>query len=176
MANGFLIPAESEAAGGPFASGPFRGQPCASAAGGASEAHSQGIANYVAGFAWAGRKRGIRLDLDATASQGGAGPQGGTGSVLRIGSDPDALRRLSLAATEPISKSSDMGGRFVALQQLPHQLRYRRATAAANQQEIGFMPQTSLGIAMKHSLAKVLCRCNAKRTAIEYHDQIKRLS
>ena len=45
------------------------------------------------------------MDLDATASQGDAGQQGGTGSVLRIGSDPDALGRLSLAAREPISQS-----------------------------------------------------------------------
>ena len=116
------------------------------------------------------------MDLDASSSQGDAGQQGGTGSVLRICSDPEALGRLSLAATEPISQSSDLGGRVVALQQLLHQLRYGRAAGAANQQEIGFMRQTSLRIAKNDSLAKALCNCKARRTAIEHHDQIKRLS
>jgi len=59
------------------------------------------ITNQLAAFALARRRRGIRLDLDATASQGDAGQQGGAGSVLQIGSDPDALGRLSLAAMEP---------------------------------------------------------------------------
>ena len=116
------------------------------------------------------------MDLDATASQGDAGQQGGAGSVLRIGSDPDALGRLSLAATEPISQSSDLCGRVVALQQLLHRLRYRRAARATDQKEIGFVAQTSLGIAMKDALAKALHRCKARRTAIEHHDQIMRLS
>jgi len=49
-------------------------------------------------------------------------------------------------------------------------------TGAADQQEVGFVPQTSLGIAMKDSLAKALRRCKARRTAIEHHDQINRLS
>jgi hypothetical protein len=38
------------------------------------------------------------------------------------------------------------------------------------------MLQSSLGIAMNDALAKALCRCKARRTAIEHHDQIKGLS
>jgi len=38
------------------------------------------------------------------------------------------------------------------------------------------MRQTSLGIVMMDVLAKALCRCKARRTAIEHHDQLKRLS
>ncbi len=49
------------------------------------------------------------------------------------------------------------------------------SSEAAGQQEIGFVPQTSLGIAMKDSLAKALHSYKAKRTAIEPHDQIKKL-
>ena len=116
------------------------------------------------------------MDLDASASQGDAGQQGGAGSVLRVRSDPDALGRLSLAATEPISQSSDLCGRVVALQQLRHRLRYWRAAGAANQQKVGFGPRALLGIAMKDALAKALRRCKVRRTAIEHHDQIMRLS
>ena len=56
-----------------FAGNDLRHQPTTCAAGGAPEAHSQGIANQLAAFPRAGRRRGIRLDLDATASQGDAG-------------------------------------------------------------------------------------------------------
>ena len=164
MANASLIPAESQAAEGPFRSNPFGGQPCAGAAGGSPEAHSQGIANQLAAFAGAGRRRGICLDMNTTASQGDAGQQDCAGNVLRIGRDPDALGRLSLAATEPISQSSDLCGRVIALQQLRHQLRYWRAAGAADQQLFWFLEE--------ELLAEVIGPSQAFNTTIEHHDQV----
>jgi len=65
--------AESQAIEGPFAGGSFGGQRCPGAADGAPEAHLRGIANQLAAFAWPGRRRGIWLNLDGSASQGDAG-------------------------------------------------------------------------------------------------------
>ena len=116
------------------------------------------------------------MDLDATASQGDASKQGGAGGVLRIRCDPDAPGRRHQALLKPISKSGDLVGRVVALQKLRQRSWWWRGAGAADQQEVGFVPRTLLGIAMKDALANALCRCKARRTAIEHHDQFKRLS
>jgi len=148
----------------PFAGNGLRHQPAAGAAGGAPKAHSQGIANQLAAFAGAGRRRGIRLDLDATANQGDAGKQGGAGGVLRIGSDPDAQGWLSLTATKPISQSSDLCGRVVALQQLLHRLRCRRTAKTADQQ-LFWLLEGEL-------LAELIDPYQTISTTIKDHDQV----
>jgi hypothetical protein len=118
----------------PFAGNGLRHQPATGAAGGAPEAHSQGIANQLAAFPWTGSRRGSRLDLDATTSQGDAGQQGGTGSVLWIGGDPEAPRRRAVTLPKPEGQSGDLGGRVLALQQLRHELEWWRGEGAADQE------------------------------------------
>ena len=61
-------------------------------------------------LAGAGSRRWVWLDLDATTGQGDAGEQGGTGGVIGIGGDPDALGKESLALLEPICQGRDLGG------------------------------------------------------------------
>ena len=65
-------------------------------------------------LAGAGSRRWVGLDLDATTGQGDAGEQGGTGGVIGIGGDPDALGKESLALLEQICQSRDLGGGDVA--------------------------------------------------------------
>ena len=59
-------------------------------------------------LAGAGSRRWVWLDLDATTGQGNAGEQGGTGGVIGIGGDPDALGSRGLAVLEPICESRDL--------------------------------------------------------------------
>ena len=79
-------------------------------------------------------RRWVWLDLDATPGQGDAGVQGGTGGVIGIGGDPDALGSRSLAVLEPICQSRDLGNCVVALKQFGCGLGWRRTYGAADQQ------------------------------------------
>ena len=56
-------------------------------------------------LAGAGSRRWVGLDLDATTGQGSAGEQGGTGGVIGIGGDPDALGSRRLEVLEPFAKA-----------------------------------------------------------------------
>ena len=61
-------------------------------------------------LAGAGSRRWVWLDLDATTGQGDAGEQGGTGGVIGIGGDPEALGSGRLAVLEPLCQGRDLGG------------------------------------------------------------------
>ena len=68
-------------------------------------------------LAGAGSRRLVWLDLDATTGQGNTSEPGGTGGVIGIGGDPDALGSRSLAVLEPICQGRDLGNCVVAPQQ-----------------------------------------------------------
>ena len=72
----------------PFTGNDLGNQPSASAAGGSPNGEAQSVANELAAFAGAVRRRGIRLDLHTTASQGDAGKQGGPGGVMLAATTP----------------------------------------------------------------------------------------
>ena len=95
---------------GPFAGNDLGHKPSAGAAGDPPEGEAQGAREELAVLAGAGSRRWVGLDLDATTGQGDAGEQGGTGGVIGIGGDPDALGKESLALLEPICEGRDLGG------------------------------------------------------------------
>ena len=84
--------------------------------------------------------------------------------MLRIGSDQDALGRLRLITTKPISQSIDLGGRVVALHQLLHGLRRWQAAAAADQQLLWLLEVTLL--------TELIDPCQTFSTTIERHDTV----
>jgi len=120
--------------------------PGAGAAGGPPEGEAQGIAEELAVLAGAGSRRWVWLDLDATTGQGNAGEQGGTGGVIGIGGDPDALGSRSLARLEPICQGRDLGGDEVARgQRISGRSPAPAATATGNARSVlgGWVPSST---------------------------------
>ena len=89
----------------PFTGNDLGHKPSAGAAGEPPEGEAQGVAEELAVLAGAGSRRWVGLDLDATTGQGSAGEQGGTGGVIGIGGDPDALGSRRLEVLEPFAKA-----------------------------------------------------------------------
>lgn len=148
----------------PFAGNDLGHKPSAGAAGGAPEAEAQGVTEQLATLAGAGRRRGIRQDLNATAGKGDAGQQGGAGGVIGIGGNPDAPGSRRLALLKPIGQGGDLGHCVVTLQQFRHGLRWWRSAGAADQQLLRLMQQLP---------PVTLSLLQAGGRAIEHHDQIR---
>ena len=123
-------------------------------------------------LAGAGSRWWIRLDLYATTGQGNAGEQGGTGGVIGIGGDPEALGSRSLAVLEPIGQGRDLGNCVVAPQQFRHGLRWWRSAGAADQQVRWLQRPARKGMLVQHLLPEALGLLQTRRSAIKHHDQI----